>query len=807
MGRRRGLQPQLQLRMDFRAVVVSAALLVAVSAQGIQRPKVHRLHVLSEVRNRYAKTLITSRVGNPAAQAQEISFDAVLPENAFISRFLIEMDNVTYEAYVRGKEEARQEYDAAVAEGRGAAHVAVSARDSNVVHVSVNVEAQKKVTFNLTYEELLQREIGAYNLRININPRQPVDDLAVEVCIEEQAPLRLVEVPRLQETNEILDTPDNATDPLARVERPTPSSAIVRWSPTEEEQRQRGAEGITGQLVVRYDVDRDASPNQILVSEDGYFVHFYAPPGLPALPKHVVFVLDVSGSMIGRKIEQLKTAMNTILDELNAGDVFSLIPFSTNVKVWHPDVPLTFRHWQPGVSSAFNASAIVEATNENIAKAKNSINSFEASGLTYMFSALETALRVSDAGVHSGGGGSAPGWRRHAPIIVLLTDGEPNGDVSDTDEIVRRVTERNAESGAAIFTLAFGTGADYGFLRRLALRNSGVGRRIYEAADAHLQLRNFYRQIASPLLADVTFNYDGQQVDEDSLTTVKFPTLFGGGELVVAGRLSSGTREPWCAVRSRDGNAADAVPAPNVVNVTSAERLWAYLTVRQLLDQDAATPNETLRTRAKDIALRYSFVTSVTSLVVVKPNATSAVNLDEPNAPGEAYAPVSFQGLPPAPGLHALPSFPQSWPQLASHHTFSFHQHLSYDHDDDLDIAPDPVTARSSNSGDPVVAQTEVVPTLADITWLGPLRNGSQVTLNINGTDQHLQLAENQTEGSFQNCTTPPGGSGVCRHLAACILPDFKEKLDVFLSGWLCVVEGSFLGVCCPDATSVTPAA
>ncbi|XP_049952362.1 inter-alpha-trypsin inhibitor heavy chain H4-like isoform X1 [Schistocerca serialis cubense] len=791
--------------MGFKAVVVSAALLVAVSAQGIQQPKVHRLHVLSEVRNRYAKTLITSRVGNPADQAQEISFDAVLPENAFISRFLIEMDNVTYEAYVRGKEEARQEYDAAVAEGRGAAHVAVSARDSNVVHVSVNVEAQKKVTFNLTYEELLQREIGAYNLRININPRQPVDDLAVEVRIEEQAPLRLVEVPRLQETNEILDTPDNATDPLARIERPTPSSAIVRWSPTKEEQRQRGEEGVSGQLVVRYDVDRDASPNQILVSEDGYFVHFYAPPGLPPLPKHVVFVLDVSGSMMGRKIEQLKTAMNTILDELNAGDVFSLIPFSSNVKVWHPDVPLTFRHWQPDVSSAFNASAIVEATSENIAKAKNSINSLEASGLTYMFSALKTALRVSDAGVHSGGGGSAPGWRRHSPIIVLLTDGEPNGEVSDTDEIVRRITERNAESGAAIFTLAFGTGADYGFLRRLALRNSGVGRRIYEAADAHLQLRNFYRQIASPLLADVTFNYDGQQVDENSLTTVKFPTLFGGGELVVAGRLSSGTREPWCAVRSRDGNATSPVPAPAVVNVTSAERLWAYLTVRQLLDQDAATPNETLRTRAKDIALRYSFVTSVTSLVVVKPNATSAVNLDEPNAPGEAaYAPVSFQGPPPPPGLHAMHSFPQSRPQLMPHRTFSFrHKYipvsfdaaldLSFDDDDALDIDPDPVT--------------EVVPTLADITWLGQLRNGSQVTLNVNGTDQHLQLAENQTEGSFQNCTTPPGGSGVCRHLAACILPEFKERLDVFLSGYLCVVEDSFLGVCCPDTTSVTPAA
>ena len=32
---------------------------------------------------------------------------------------------------------------------------------------------------------------------------------------------------------------------------------------------------------------------------DGYFVHFYAPSTLPILPKHVVFVLDTSGSMAG----------------------------------------------------------------------------------------------------------------------------------------------------------------------------------------------------------------------------------------------------------------------------------------------------------------------------------------------------------------------------------------------------------------------------------------------------------------------------------------------------------------------------
>lgn len=44
------------------------------------------------------------------------------------------------------------------------------------------------------------------------------------------------------------------------------------------------------------------SPFQIV---NGYFVHFFAPQGLPVVPKNVVFVIDVSGSMQGRKLEQV----------------------------------------------------------------------------------------------------------------------------------------------------------------------------------------------------------------------------------------------------------------------------------------------------------------------------------------------------------------------------------------------------------------------------------------------------------------------------------------------------------------------
>jgi Mg-chelatase subunit ChlD len=98
-------------------------------------------------------------------------------------------------------------------------------------------------------------------------------------------------------------------------------------------------------------------------------------------------------------------------------------------------------------------------------------------------------------------------------IIIFLTDGEANIAPSDPQTIIRKVRRANTGS-TSIFTLALGRGANFNFLKRLSLRNSGFARKIYEASDTALQLRDFYRQVASPLLTNVTFRYEPDQVSE-----------------------------------------------------------------------------------------------------------------------------------------------------------------------------------------------------------------------------------------------------------------------------------------------------
>ena len=50
------------------------------------------------------------------------------------------------------------------------------------------------------------------------------------------------------------------------------------------------------------------------------------------MPKDVAFVLDTSGSMAGKKLEQAKKALQFCVENLNDGDRFEIIRFSTEVE-------------------------------------------------------------------------------------------------------------------------------------------------------------------------------------------------------------------------------------------------------------------------------------------------------------------------------------------------------------------------------------------------------------------------------------------------------------------------------------------
>lgn len=226
--------------------------------------------------------------------------------------------------------------------------------------------------------------------------------------------------------------------------------------------------------------------------------------------------------------------------------------------------------------------------------------------------------------------------------MLFLTDGEATIGVTSGDTILSNA--KKALGSASLFGLAFGDDADFLLLKRLALDNRGVARMVYEDADAALQLKGFYDEVASPLLSDIQLSYlDDQAFD---VTRSLFPNYFQGSELVVSGRVKPGVKDLKVSVSATDskqrmklendvlvsqGNeSTDSLSCSGDFEGLSSfvHRLWAYFTIKELLlaklnATDPAT-QRLLTDKATNLSLKYNFVTPVTSLVVVKPDVDEA---------------------------------------------------------------------------------------------------------------------------------------------------------------------------------------
>ncbi|XP_063330681.1 inter-alpha-trypsin inhibitor heavy chain H3-like [Pelmatolapia mariae] len=560
---------------------------------------IYSFHINSTVTSRYATTVITSRVANRVDESKEIEFHVRIPKNAFISKFRMFIDGQVYDGVVKAKEQAQQQYTEAVSRGESAGLVSSVGRTLEEFKTSVTVAAHKKVTFELTYEELMKRTRGKYELQIHARPMQPVRDFKVDVHIQEEAGISFINVKGGLSTKALAN---------AITKTHIDKEAWVYFYPTVDQQKMCDScsdQGMNGDLVIVYDVNRDNELGHIKKS-DGYFVHHFAPSNLPRVPKNVVFVIDQSGSMRGRKIIQTRTALIHILNDLAEDDHFGLITFDGNIFHWERE--------------------LVQANSKNLESAKNFASNIQARGSTDINEAvLQGARMLND---HSREGS--------ASILILLTDGDPTSGVTNLEKIQSNVREAIAGK-FPLYCLGFGFDVDFKFLEKMSLQNNGVARRIYEDSDADLQLKGFYEEVATPLLTDVTMIYVGGT----NLTQTNFSQYYNGSEIVVAGEITDNNIETFTpqvvAISSNRriifSNPNKTVESTGTVPDDRIQRVWAYLTVKQLLDKElqlSGPEKEKVKKDALELSLKYSFVTPLTSMVVTKPPGENTDVLHKP---------------------------------------------------------------------------------------------------------------------------------------------------------------------------------
>lgn len=176
-------------------------------------------------------------------------------------------------------------------------------------------------------------------------------------------------------------------------------------------------------------------------------------------PSLTVWVLDVSGSMDGTPLTQLKQAMGLLLDP-DAAAVNLLQPSARDITVILP-----FNH---GVGSVY----IVEGSDPaDLAQALNRVNRLDAGGGTDLYRALTAAMNELNS-YHTAGT-----LFDYLPAIVAMTDGA--SEVENRAAFFRYLDSLGYGRDVPIHAIAFGK-ADEAQLREL---NDATIGRLFHAGD------------------------------------------------------------------------------------------------------------------------------------------------------------------------------------------------------------------------------------------------------------------------------------------------------------------------------------
>merc|ERR1711962_568250 len=665
------MRTEKKILISIVNLCLAATLFAAPAPQNSQsfgkgKAEITKFHVDTQIQFRYTITNIEAQIRNRHDEINEVFFDMFIPQEAYVSNFSMVIKGKTYEAKVETKEVAEQTYEKSTSTSGLIKSNKPEFADGKQVTFSAKLDPTEKVTFHLRYEEQLKRsEKGKYNYEVNIQPQnQKIPDFQIKVKLNESLPIEGLSVKRVKDKNVAKFQAEDITKKVLK--NLDKNIATIELTPNDAKNN-----GKDWKFVVNYDVKRPADGNDVQIGA-GKFVHYFAPDNLPTMKKHVIFVIDVSGSMGGRKLAQTKDAMTTMLTKMSKNnlDNFNIILFDTDIEVWKPE----------GEKSL---SYSIPSNNGDVSKAYDFVLDLEDGGSTDINAALLKAIEIAKEVKKLEEIDS-----KTEQLIIFLTDGEPTAGVTSSSSIKKNIREVNADLQIPIYGLALGDGADFDLVKGLSDENNGFAERIYESGNSFEQLEDFYNKISDPKLKDVTFEYlvNGERIESEFLTSTSIDKVFGSAEYSISGTLPN--YEEINEIQVKINAQTDLGPFEDLFILTPClrdhprsfpdnedheiiyigrcfpyipipqfewkqtptekfmERLWAFKRINYLLDDqvectkgiDEFADNEELPETTTDsietqeidsksnkdkckeeairLALKYNFVTDVTSMVV-----------------------------------------------------------------------------------------------------------------------------------------------------------------------------------------------
>ncbi len=325
--------------------------------------------------------------------------------------------------------------------------------------------------------------------------------------------------------------------------------------------------------------------------EPGTFLLTVSPRGdaTPAqrTPIDAVFVLDVSGSMRGEKLEQALRAVGQCLDRLAPDDRFEIVRFATDAQAC--------------------LGALQPATPETLARAREWLAGSRASGGTNLAGGLAAALAAA-ASVDRRG------------LAILVSDGAPTVGERSPAAIV---AASRAQAPARLRLFSFGVGDDVNadLLDRLVEECRGAREYVRPGEVIDAKVVKLFEKASHPVLESARL--DVSQLEAFDVDSLEPADLFRGAQVVASGRFrATGPRRVTLLARvggeEREWHFVVDLPAEEERH-GEIPALWARRRAGRLLDAlRLHGPNDELVDEVGRLALQHGIVTPYTSHLVLE---------------------------------------------------------------------------------------------------------------------------------------------------------------------------------------------
>lgn len=441
----------------------------------------HNVHI--KVENGIATVVIEEEFENTSKRLLEAVYLFPIPSSAVISDFTMKIGDQVLKGEVLPADQAREIYQEIVAKMKDPALLEYVG--TQLIRMSIYpFEPGEKRQFLIQYSQPLEISSNSYSmiypLKIDSFLSAPIGTVSIRVSV----PFQIAEVySPTHPFKEMIgatgrDYIFNATDFM-----PGSDVALVLTSSEDE---------IPSSLATHWDDTMN----------EGYFLLTIIPrlKEETIIPKDVVFVLDISGSMYGEKIEQAKRALEQVLQMLRSGDRFAIVTFDGQV-----------HNLTGGLLDASERAVWIE-----------NVRRIQADGMTNIYDALQTSIDMfskDDQG--------------RFKVLLFLTDGAPTEGITDTGKIINDATLEARARNVHLFSFGVGTGVVAELLDRLVQENAGRVSYIVEGENIEGKVTDLYRTIETPALENVTISIEGSEVAKVLPTGPH--SLFSGQALRLSG--------------------------------------------------------------------------------------------------------------------------------------------------------------------------------------------------------------------------------------------------------------------------------